>query len=121
METRLKSELHVFLLFEYAPYNIIRFSFAFLFFFRTKVAMGSISKGAETSRLEKETLACTSPGSDLEPPPRKMAACPLEIELWRYVAHHFLRAFFVGDSRKRFSLDDQIQDLRLSYHKLSDG
>jgi len=51
--------------------------------------MGSISKGAETSRSEKETLVYTSPGSDLEPPQRKMAACPLEIELWRFVGHHF--------------------------------
>jgi len=50
--------------------------------------MGSISKEAETSRLEKETLVSTSPGSDLEPPQRKMAAWPLEIELWRFVVHH---------------------------------
>jgi len=49
--------------------------------------MGSISKGAETSHSEKETLVCTSLGLGLEPPQRKMAACPLEIELWRYVTH----------------------------------
>ena len=71
--------------------------------------MGSISKGAETSRSEKETLVCTSPGWDLEQPQRKMAACPLETELWRCVIHHFLLKLFVRDSGVHFSLDEQIQ------------
>jgi len=82
--------------------------------------MGSISKGAETSRSEKETLVCTSLGLGLEQPQRKMAACPLEIELWRYVTHPVTVALFVRDLVKRFSLDEQIQDFLLSSHKLSD-
>ena len=82
--------------------------------------MGSISKGAKTSRSEKETLQYTSPGSDLEPPQRKMAACPLEIELWRFVTHHVSRALFVHGSEKRFSLAEQIQYIFRSSRKLSD-
>ena len=83
--------------------------------------MGSISKGAKTSRSEMETLQYTSPGSDLEPPQRKMAACHLEIELWRFVAHHVSRALFVRHSEKRFSLAEQIQYIFRSSHKLSEG
>ena len=82
--------------------------------------MGSISKGAETSRSEKETLPYTSPGSDLEPPQRKMAACPLEIELWRFVTHNTF-CFVYTRLGKRFSLDEQIEAIFRSSYKLPDS
>ena len=53
--------------------------------------MGSISKGAETSLLEKETRVSTLPDSDLGPPQRKMAAWLPETKLWRFVANAILR------------------------------
>lgn len=63
--------------------------------------MGSISKGVETSLLEKEARVSTLPGLDLEPRRRKMVAWLLETKLWRFVAHGLCAVWSI-DQEKRF-------------------
>ena len=72
----------------------------YFMFWRSQVVMGSISKVAETSLIEKETLVSTLADSDPGPLRRKMAAWRLETELWRFV---FYFASFAHKTYKNVS------------------